>query len=108
MLTKDQILNASDLEVSEVQVPEWGGSVYVRVLSIDDARDLQQTLTANGDDPIELFILVTCDENGTLLFTRDEAQALRKRSFKAINRIIAAANKVNGFTAKAVDTAEGN
>jgi len=32
-LNKEQILRADDLKTEEVDVPEWGGSVRVRVLT---------------------------------------------------------------------------
>jgi hypothetical protein len=33
MLDRKSILDRNDSKIEEVPVPEWGGSVYVRVLS---------------------------------------------------------------------------
>ena len=35
-LTKDQILAADDLGVLKLTVPEWGGDVYIRVMSVGE------------------------------------------------------------------------
>ena len=35
-LTADQILAADDMGLKEVAVPEWGGSVFIRVMTVGE------------------------------------------------------------------------
>ena len=40
-LTKDQILAADDMGMLKLAVPEWGGDVYIRVMSVGE-RDASE------------------------------------------------------------------
>ena len=74
MLTRDEIFAASDLPVEEVQVPEWGGSVYVRTMSgterdsfeqeIVDARKAGQEANVRG----RLAARTVSDQQGERMF----------------------------------------
>ena len=47
-LTKEQILEAQDIQREEVEVPEWGGTVYVKSLSGADLGQYEAALAEMG------------------------------------------------------------
>jgi hypothetical protein len=115
LLTRDQILGANDLKVETVEVPEWGGSVQVRTLTGKDRDAFVESLPTNPDgttDPKNyrsaLLAFTIVDENGELLFSEEDVNALGNKSATAIMRVFAVANKLNGISASAVKEEEKN
>lgn len=111
-LSKEQILAASSAKtVEEVQVPEWGGSVYVRILKGSDRDSLVAMRTAQGEHAffVGLIAVTVCDESGISLgFTPEDIPGLADKGLTPLTRIFNAAAKLNGLTATAVETAKGN
>jgi hypothetical protein len=113
LLTRDAILSASDLTFEDVDVPEWGGTVRVRMLTGAE-RDLFEsgTVVRRGkrvemnlvNVRARLVALTAIDEGGQLLFTQADVEALAKKSAAGLNRVFEAARKLNGLTEE--DTAE--
>jgi len=119
MLTREQILNKVDIEVKEIQVPEWGGSVYIRQLSRaqqdeylkrqygetrlkQDSKAKQQEISAvniYGHDAY-LCMCGICDEEGKPLFNREDIDALKKKNGAVIGRI---AMEIVRFSAMEMD-----
>ena len=102
-LTKDQILAADDMGLLEVEVPEWGGSVFVRVMSVGERDSYENDLMINKSKGVENFRSkflqrVLCDAKGELMFTPDEVETLAKKSARAVARVWAAAMKHNALT----------
>lgn len=105
-LTRDQILAIQDIEIEEVQVPEWGGSVYVRGLSGAE-RDLfeKSIVTQRGKATAvdmaniraKLAALSVCDAEGKRLFTERDAKALGEKSASALQRIFEVARRLSGI-----------
>lgn len=86
-LTLEQIATADDCELLEVEVPEWGGSIYFRVLPADVGLKLSDRAAAlEGDDRPEamFFMLARClsDEEGRPFVTTDEQEAIAVRKLK--------------------------
>lgn len=109
VLSRDQILECSDLKKEEVQVPEWGGSVFVREMSGED-RDAWEASLINEKGTTNLknirarlaaFCIV--DENGNRIFTDDDIELLGKKSGKALERVTAACQKINKLTNKELE-----
>ena len=92
-LTADEILDVYDLEVKEVFVPEWKGSVHLRVLPADEGLALSATMNALPKEKTHeaLFLLLGAtlvDASGKKLFTSDEQLTrLRTRSQKVLLRL---------------------
>lgn len=102
-LTKEQILAADDMGLLEVQVPEWGGSVFIRVMTVGERDSYENEWMANKSTGVANFRSkflqrVLCDEKGALLFTRDEVEALAKKSAKVIGMLWEAAMRHNKLT----------
>lgn len=114
ILTREQILQSDDLQPSEVEVKEWGGSVFVRAMNAEERSDIEKRF--KGRDPTmdladfrtTLVALTTVDEKGELLFTLDDIALLKKKHSNAIETIFEMASAKNGFTKKDVEELEKN
>lgn len=111
LLSKDDILNINDVKKEQVEIPEWGGYVYVRVMS-GFARDQfeSQFIGSNGKGftnvRAKLASLTVCDEGGRRLFTEADISALGEKSGAALDRIFEVAQRINHFSDKDVDELE--
>ena len=110
MLTREQILNSVDCELTKVEVPEWGGEIYLKSLSGAESEQLQKD-TAKPDmsdvDKIATMLVVgIVGEIGKPLFTKDDIVELAKKSFKVLVRLVDEFNRVNGLTETVEDTAK--
>lgn len=107
-LTKDQILAADDMGLLEVEVPEWGGSVFVRVMSVGERDSYENEWMVNKNKGVDNFRSkflqrVLCDEKGELLFSTAEVASLAKKSARVVTRVWNAAMKHNALTDDDVD-----
>jgi hypothetical protein len=112
-LSAADILRIPDLKIERVDVPEWGGHIYVRLLSgtgrekyIESVRTLVGTpgkdknaywkmvLTGSG---AKLVAEAACDKNGKRIFRDEDVEALGKKSYVALKRVVDAAAKLNGL-----------
>jgi hypothetical protein len=104
MLTRDQILQADDLPCEEVEVPEWGGSVFVRTMTgtEHDAYNAEAPVDDEGERSLANFrarMCVRClvDADGNRLFQDGEAAALGERSTRALGRVFEVIARLNGL-----------
>ena len=105
-LTKQDILGADDRKSETVDVPEWGGTVTVRVMSGSE-RDRYEVAMVNRaegkaeanltDMRARLVAMTIVDESGALMFGENEVQALGAKSALALDRVFAVAQRLNGF-----------
>lgn len=92
-LSKDAILGADDLGMLKVEVPEWGGDVFVRVMTVGERDAYENEWVASKGKGVEDFrtkflARCLCDDKGTLLFTTAEDFAkLAKKSAKVMSRL---------------------
>jgi hypothetical protein len=96
LLTRDQILQASDRETWRGPVPEWGtGEIILRGPSLVE-RDLFTAQLVNESRagqkvPIghraRLVVLCLVDEQGQRIFSDDEAAVLATKSAPVIDRL---------------------
>lgn len=117
-LSKDQILEASDLKTEPVDVPEWNGSVNVRTMTGADRDAFEASLVTvdasgkvsqNLDNMrVKLLVVTVVDDNGNRLFDEGDIAMLGRKSTAAIERVYAAAARLNGIGAKAEADAAKN
>lgn len=117
-LTKDQILESSDLKNEAVDVPEWGGTVYVRTMTGADRDQFEASMVSIGVDGTrkadmtnlraKLIALTIVDEAGNRLFDSSDVDRLGLKSASAIERVFAVAQGLNGLGAKAESEAVKN
>jgi len=104
-LTREQILaSRKDRKPVRVEVPEWGGDVFVRVLSA--AQSLEFT-EGKSDRDVLFVMLVNClvDEEGQRVFTDDDVEALAEEDFPVIMRVYQRVAEVNGLPTKGLEDA---
>jgi len=104
MLSRDAIISACDTKPKRVDVPEWGGFVFVRALTAGEAENLQKDKA--GGFAARMAARCICDENGKRVFEDADVVALEAKSAGAMNRVILAINSLNGLDEKA-DAAVG-
>ena len=98
-------------------MPEWGGAVQVRVMSGVERDQLDSVISSqsmNGKvtDPsgfkLLLVRLTVCNEDGSLIFDKEDADALNATSGTALERVALVAMELNGMSATSVNGLEGN
>lgn len=111
-LSRDSILNARDNKVVSVDVPEWGGSLYVRVLSGSQRDQLEAYICTKRGKTEDyagvralLVQLSACDKDGKPLFQPSDLPAISERSSIALQRVFDAAAKLNGLNSGSVEQA---
>ncbi|NBW14405.1 MAG: hypothetical protein EBR82_41045 [Caulobacteraceae bacterium] len=103
---RKRLLGANDIKVQPIEVPEWGGTWYVRVLSGRDREAFEEALSAEQrmkNFRIRFLILAICDENGAKVFDQSDVDFLGDRNSVVINRVFEQAWTINAFTKEAVD-----
>ena len=119
-LTKEQILAVQDVNPVAVEVPEWGGTVYVRPMSAGERDRWEGELLERGEKRKESIKAATenlravflakclCDDAGVLLFGPDDIEALAGKSYRAVDRAFEAAQTINGLSEADVEELEKN
>lgn len=113
LLTKEQILAADDRASVETHVPEWGGSVYVRVMSGTERESFEREWTTTEEKllpqyKVKMLKKCLCDDKGAALFTNDDLAALGEKNALVIDRLFNQCMKLNGFQKDAVEEAAKN
>lgn len=119
-LGRDAILAADDLDYQDVDVPEWGGTVRVRSLTVHQRDQLAMTVVsfddsirasrANGDAELKLnrdglaelkaqiVVWTACDGDGQRLFSQKDLAAVGEKSPDVIDRLSDTALEISGVT----------
>jgi hypothetical protein len=117
-LSRDDILSAA-IKTAEVDVPEWGGKVKVRELSAHEVTTLGiGMVTDDGsidrsqvpDMMTQAVVLGAIDENGERLFSEQDIELLKRKSFDPIQRIARAVLDMSGVSksGRASDDGDGD
>lgn len=114
-LTKESILNAKDLNITEVEVPEWDGYIYLRALTGEEGNNLIEIYSSDGTPEEktnrakeEILRLSICDETGDNLFTKDDIKDLQKKNREVLTRIFLKAQDLSGLSQKKIEAIEKN
>jgi hypothetical protein len=108
ILNKEAILSAVDLKKELVKVPEWGGEVYISMMT-GEARDAwEQGLVGGKGANLEnirarLVSFTAVDEQGKRIFNNEDAVELGKKSATALERCVKVAQKLNRLTEEELD-----
>lgn len=113
VLNADAILAAEDESIDSVEVPEWGGVVYVKSMTglqrEKYLESMRQQIGQGRNATVKVILqygsaklaaLTLCDQNGNLLFDRkpQTIEALAKKSSRALDRVVDKASKMNGLS----------
>lgn len=89
-LTAEDILNANDLDVIEVDIPEWGGTVRFRVMPAKEAiefTNLKDSPGAKNRAWVKIFQLCAIGADGKPLFSMDQMEKLCQKSTSVFLRL---------------------
>ena len=115
LLSREDILNAEDRVRELVDVPEWGGSVFVRSLEgierdrletsfVRYARSAQGKLSADfntaANDVVRarLCAMTIVDDEWHNLFSESDILILTHKSAAALDRVFQVAQRLSGLT----------
>ena len=110
MLSREQILAADDIRFVDVAVPEWGGAVRVKVINGLERQHFETLMRGRQGEDIRSAIVAASvvGDDGALLFTFADADALGRKSWKALERIADAAAELNKLTDSTVEATVKN
>jgi hypothetical protein len=113
LLNKEDILNIKDTELKEFSVPEWGGSVFIAPMTLDekmafDEKHLNYNTGAYNNfstTEFQLEVLKTCLKNkdGYPLFTDEDLPFLRKKNALVLLNLYTECMKTCFINVSAVD-----
>lgn len=117
LLSAADIFAADDLELTLVDVPEWGGSVYLRAMTGLE-RDTFETASlkySNTKDPSFLrnfrakFVLAcVVDADGKPLFKENQLDKIASKSAKVLDRLSEKIQELSGIEKKKDKEAESD
>lgn len=116
-LTRDGILQADDLLVEDVEVPEWGGVVRVRGLTGAERDDFEASVVEQRGKKTrlnmqnfraKLVVRVAINGDGQRLFVDRDAALLGRKSAVALQRVFEMAQRLSGLSDQDVEELVGN
>jgi hypothetical protein len=113
-LDRDEILDYEDIETHVVPVPEWGKKAAVRLKVLSAAeRDAFEasTVTVKGGKQkpnlanLRARLVARCmvDAKGERVFQSGDVARLGNKSSKALDRLFAKCQEINGFSDKDIE-----
>ena len=105
-LSAADILAINDAKPECVEVPEWGGCVYIRAMTgaeraaynadvYDDVGEMRKD--KRGTWITRALVDALCDEGGNKLFTAEQVAELNKKNAKVLQRLHIAALRINAL-----------
>lgn len=120
LLSKNQIVAANDRPHEDVEVPEWGGNVRLRVLSGSQREAIECKLHQCRSDNTATAVAawrglknftLSCamvDEAGSQLFSEREVAVFGDKNGSVIERLYEFVLRQNAFTKAEADELRGN
>ena len=111
-LTKEAIFAVEDLRSERIDVPEWGGYLYIRTLKGWERDQFEQSMFEGIGKTrkqkfenlrARLVALTVVNAKGERLFTAKEAKLLGEKSASALDKCFSVAQKLNGMKAEDVE-----
>jgi hypothetical protein len=109
-LTKELIKNANDVKMELVEVPEWGGKMYIKSLSAIEREELRKEIGEGSDKEMDLvkvqmkmLSLTIVGEDKTRLFNEDDMLWLKEKSAVVMDRLFLISQKMAGLGADATE-----
>lgn len=120
-LSKADILGNTTIKKERVNVPEWGGEVWVKELTgkerdhyegdifqIKSQGGKTQTTFHRANIRARLLVLAIVDDDSKRLFADHELEELGNLGSSALDKLFTVAQRLSGFTEKDVEELEGN
>jgi len=84
-INKHQIFASNDLKEKFVAMPEWGGDVKIRALSVHEQLEYDAFIATEPkeiDMALHLILAACVDDNNSKLFNIDDLELLKQKSSK--------------------------
>jgi len=116
-LSREAILNVSDLQQEEVFIAEWNGYVIVRGMNGAERDAFEASMVEKRGKSREvnlanirakLVAKTVIGPDGKRLFSDHDAEALGKKSAAALQRIFEVAQRLSGLSNEDVEELAGN
>ena len=114
-LTKKDIQSVEDRKTQMVDVPEWGGIVFVKTLSGSERDKIESRIWQEAKDKgvasdvRAMFVVAAAvDGAGKKLFDDSDIKWLSEKSAIALDRVADAVRKLAGMMVDSIDDAEKN
>ena len=115
VLTKKDIKDAEDKKTEKIDVPEWGGIVFVRTLTGRERDIIESSIyqaskdnRTSDDVRARLVASAAVDGDGKRLFTEKDISWLNEKSAVALNRVADAARRLAGMMPESISDSEKN
>jgi hypothetical protein len=110
-MTREQILASTTIQSEAVDVPKWGGTVYLKTLNSAQRVEFFGLVEPIKDNPtkVGMLLVVHClfdDQGHRILQPEDADSLLENQSGELMNRLCAIANRLNGIGDGAAEKAE--
>lgn len=105
-LNKHQIFASNDLKESFVDVPEWGGKVKIRALSVQEQLDYDEYLATKPkeiDMALRLIVTACVDTENKKLFSEDDVSNLKQKNSSNLFKLVEAILSLNKQNTAQVD-----
>ena len=104
-LSAKEVLAVEDVETVDVEVPEWGGTIRLRMLTGEEAVSFAESVKGKDDKAGAARIVVRCavDENNARIFSDEDIDVLKGKSMRALLRVQKVALEINGLSDEAVN-----
>ena len=112
VLNRDEILQVKDIEIEEVEVPAWGGSVFVKGMTGTERDAFEASIVQQrgknasvnmANIRAKLASQTICDKDGLRLFTDADIKALGKKSATALQVVFDVAQRLSGISGDDVE-----
>lgn len=110
MLSFDDIVSADDIKTEDVEVPEWGGFITVKVFSKREQQDIRRAMMSSrsGDqadyDNFERMVVLTGLVTPSI--SADQYNLMLERSGNAFDTVLKAILTVNNMSEDSTEEAE--
>jgi len=106
LLNKQQIKDVDDLPSKVVHMPEWGGDIKLKTMSAKHRIEFER-LNANTKTELETIIhliMFSCvNEDGSLMFEKEDYTFLSNKSAKSLMRLFSEAVDMSTLSEKSLD-----
>ncbi len=104
LLSAASILAAEDIKFEVVEVPEWGGSVYLQQMNAEETRAFSKLMQTTVNEENGMFLMLIhsarTGKDGELVFTIEQLPELRKKNFDVLLRLQRIALRLNKMGAE--------
>jgi hypothetical protein len=108
ILGKEEILKQQDLDYRDEEVPEWCGTVRIRMMTGTERDSFENSIYKGGKQDMQNIrskLLVNCliDGEGKRLFKQADIEQLGGKSAAVLDRLFKIAQELNGMGAGEVE-----